>query len=348
MHPDLETLGWDDARAEQFAEHGADGLLAARVVAVHRGALRVIGAGWDRMAPPAGVLRRRAREEGPAALPVTGDWVAVEKDGAVRAVLPRHGALRRGADHEIEIIAANVDLVFVATSLNRDLNVRRLERMLAIAADAGVDTIILLTKGDLSDDPAAAATDIQAQTGARAMAVSVLAGEGLEQVRAALPARRTAVLLGSSGVGKSTLVNELLGEERQRTLTVREDGRGRHATRHRELFVLPGGALVIDTPGIREVSLAGGEGLEDAFSDIADLATMCRFSDCTHHTEPGCAVQAAIEAGTLPAERLEAKERLEREARWIEERMGGAGEAQRRARARAGQRAHRSVKNKRG
>jgi ribosome biogenesis GTPase len=193
-----------------------------------------------------------------------------------------------------------------------------------------VETIILLTKGDLAEDPAAAAADIQAQTGARAMALSVHAGEGLEAVRSALPPRRTAVLLGSSGVGKSTLVNELLGEERQTTMTVREDDRGRHATRHRELFMLPGGALVIDTPGIREVSLAGGEGLEDAFSDIAELAATCRFSDCTHQSEPGCAVRAAIEEGVLAPERLEALQRLEAEAKWIEERTAGRGSRGRR------------------
>lgn len=348
MHPDLEMLGWDETRAEEFAPHADAGLRPARVIAVHRGALRVHGEGWDRMAPPAGALRRQAREEGPSALPVTGDWVAVEDEGAVRALLPRHGALRRGADHEVEVIAANVDLVFVATSLNRDLNVRRIERMLAIAADAGVETIILLTKGDLADDPEAAAADIQAQTGARAMALSVHAGEGVEAVRRALPARRTAVLLGSSGVGKSTLVNELLGEERQRTMAVREDDRGRHATRHRELFMLPGGALVIDTPGIREVSLAGGEGLEDAFADIGVLSAACRFADCSHRAEPGCAVQAAIEAGTLSGERLAAMERLEREARWIEERTGGAGDAARRARGRAAQRGYRTVRGRRG
>jgi ribosome biogenesis GTPase len=327
---DLETLGWNDTRAEQFAAGGFDGLSPARVIAVHRGALQLQGEGWEGSLPVTGALRRQARELGPSALPVTGDWVAVEEDRSVRAVLPRHGALRRGAGHEVEVIAANVDMVFVATSLNRDLNVRRLERMLTIAADAGVETIILLTKGDLAEDPAAAAEDIQAQTGARALAISVFAGEGLDEVRAQLPPRRTAVLLGSSGVGKSTLVNELLGEERQKTLELRDDDRGRHATRHRELFMLPNGALVIDTPGIREVSLAGGEGLDDAFSDIAELARSCKFSDCGHGTEPGCAVQAAIADGTLPAERLEAKERLEKEARWIEERTGQRGRGGRR------------------
>jgi ribosome biogenesis GTPase len=320
VHPDLQALGWDAAREEQFASHAAGGLLPARVIAVHRGAVAVHGEEWERMAPVSGALRRQARSEGRTALPVTGDWVAVEPEGSVQAILPRHGALRRGVDGQVEVVAANVDMAFVTTSLNRDLNVRRLERLLAITAEAGVETLILLTKGDLADDPAAVVASIQEQTGMRAMALSVHDGIGVDELRVHLPPGRTAVLLGSSGVGKSTLVNELLGEERQRTLEVRSDDRGRHATRHRELFTLPGGGLLIDTPGVREVALAGGEGLEDTFADIHALAAACRFSDCSHGTEPGCAVQAAIASGSLPPERLAAMRKLEEEARWIEER----------------------------
>lgn len=347
MQTELEALGWDAERATQFAAHAAAGLVPARVVAVHRGRLTLRGEAGELFAPVSGAIRSRARELGPAELPVTGDWVAVEPQGAVRDLLPRHGAIRRGAEGKVEVVAANVDLALITTSLNRDLNLRRLERLLAIAADAGTEAVVLLTKGDLCDDPAAAAERVEGELGVPVTAVSVLGGWGVEAVRERLLPRRTAVLLGSSGVGKSTLVNRLLGEERQRTMEIRDDDRGRHATRHRELFALPWGALIVDTPGVREVALPGGEGLDETFDDVAELAARCRFSDCTHGSEPGCAVQAAIAEGSLAPERLAAMEQLQREARWIEERQEGAGGAARRGRERASNRAFRSIGHRR-
>ena len=296
-----------------------------------------------------GALRHRAERDGPSSLPAVGDWVAVDQDGAVADVLPRRGALRRiDEDGTVEVLAGHVDLLLVATSLNRDLNVRRIERFLSLGLDGGVPSLVVLTKADLEADPFAVAARIEAAVGAPTVVMSVQDGWGVADLQARLEPRRTAALFGMSGVGKSTLVNALLGEDRQQTLPVRErDDRGRHATTRRELFVLPSGALLIDTPGVRLQRLAGTVGLDEAFADITALAEQCRFADCAHETEPGCAVRAAVEAGELDPARLEAMRRLEREARWAEERQGGPGEVARRARGRAGQLHYRAiVKNK--
>jgi len=325
VDPSMTALGWDSDRERQFAPLAAAGLVPARVLAVHRGHVAVHDR--DELAPVAGIMHHRAAEEGQPALPATGDWVGLEPGGAVREVLPRRGAIRRGAGRDVEVVAANVDLAILATSLNRELNVRRLERMLAIAADDGIQTIVLLTKGDLPGDPAATAAGIERQTGAPTIPISVYDGWGMPALQRHLRPGRTAVVLGSSGVGKSTLVNALLGEARQRVLEVRTvDDRGRHATTHRELFPLPGGALLIDTPGVREASLPGADGVEEAFEDVVELAAQCRFSDCTHASEPGCAVREAVEAGELEADRVAAYGQLAEEARRFEE-------AQRRRRA---------------
>jgi ribosome biogenesis GTPase / thiamine phosphate phosphatase len=263
--------------------------------------------------------------------------------GAVRAVLPRRGVVRRaGGDGREEVLAANVDLLLVAGSLNRELNVRRLERMLALAGP-GVATLVLLTKGDLSADPVGEAMRVQDALGAEALVLSAHDGWGLGALHARLPPRATAALVGSSGVGKSTLVNALLGEERQRTLPVRAgDDRGRHATTRRELLVLPGGALLIDTPGLRTPRPAASTGVEEAFADVEALARGCRFADCSHTSEPACAVRDAVAPGRLAAFR-----KLAREARWAEERQDPAGAAARRARARAAQREYRKAVHRR-
>ena len=287
----LHDLGWDDDRAAELAE----GLVAARVSAVHRDRVHVLGEELAESLPVAGAVGTQ---------PVVGDWVGV-RDGAIRTVLPRRTELAR----EEGTLVANVDLALILTSLNRDLNLRRIERFVALAREGGVTPLVLLTKGDLSQDPAGEAARVSERRGSEVVVLSAQDGWGVPAVRAALAPRRTAVLVGMSGVGKSTLVNLLLGEERQRTLEVREhDDRGRHATTHRELFVLDNGALLIDTPGVRRPGMASAEGIEEAFADIAELARSCRFADCRHEDEPGCAVR-----GVVGEDRLASWRKLERE-----------------------------------
>jgi ribosome biogenesis GTPase / thiamine phosphate phosphatase len=299
----LAALGFDEARAEELAALGEPALEPYRVVAQHRGHI-VLHDG--RMVAVGRALVRRA---GGLA---TGDWVAVAPDGTPRHVLERRGALRRGDD---EVIAANVDLALVMTSANLDLNVRRIERLLALARDGGAQARLILSKVDLTDDPEGAARVLGEQVHEEVLALCAPGGYGLDRVRALLAPGRTTVLLGSSGVGKSTLVNILLGEERQRTAEIRtRDDRGRHATTHRELFALPGGALILDTPGLRLPALAGDEGIAETFEDVEALEAQCRFANCGHTTEPGCAVRAAIEAGELDPGRVAARARLQEEA----------------------------------
>jgi ribosome biogenesis GTPase len=325
LHPELSTLGW----TEGFSHHLDASLRPARVVAVHRGRVAVRGPGEPdgRLAPVAGALLHAG------APPVVGVWVVVDPGGAVREILPRMTALRRIDGAVVEVLAAHVDLGLVVTSANRDLNVRRLERFLALVREGGAPACVLLTKADLLAEPHETAGRLQAQLGAPVLVVSAWTGLGIADLAARLPQRATSALLGSSGVGKSTLVNALLGQERQATLEVRAgDDRGRHATTHRELFALPSGALLVDTPGLRLAALAGEGGLDETFADVATLGDGCRFADCLHEREPGCAVQAAIAAGDLPGERLDALRRLERVTRAAAERRDGPGRAARRAR----------------
>ena len=231
------------------------------------------------------------------------------------------------------MLAANVDVALVVGSLNRDLNVRRLERFLALAADAEADALVVLSKADLSPDPAGAVLDMRAALGGTVpvLAISAADGTGLDALEAWLVPGRTAVLLGSSGVGKTTLLNHLTGEERP-TLPVRgSDDRGRHATTHRELVPLASGALVIDTPGLRLPRLwEQAAGVRSVFADIDTLAAQCRFRDCTHHGEPGCAVTAALADGRLDPDRLEGMEKLAREEAWLATRRDGRTRSERR------------------
>ena len=342
MH-DLTALGWDDALAEEFEPHRRAGLIPGRVSIQHRGAYDVLTAEGELRCDVAGRLYDEAAS--PADLPAVGDWVAVaarpeEAAGTVQAVLARRTKFSRKTAwqaSEEQVLAANVDVALIVTSLNEDMNLRRLERYLTLAWESGATPVLVLTKADLADDVPAVVAEVESVAfGAPVHAISSVTGEGLDELRAHLRPGVTAALLGSSGVGKSTLVNTLVGEELLETREIREDGKGRHTTTRRELIQLPGGALVIDTPGMREVQLwIADEGLEEAFSDVTELFEHCRFSDCAHESEPGCAVKEAIANGTLAPERWESYLKLQRELTHLERRLDKRAQAEERKRWRA-------------
>jgi ribosome biogenesis GTPase / thiamine phosphate phosphatase len=318
----LLELGWSDALAVALAASGGPDLRPGRVVAEERGSLAVATGSGDRSATVAGRLRHAIELDPSVLFPAVGDWVALAEGGGgavVHAVLPRVSAIiRRGPidrSQPTQVLAANVDVAFVVTSLNADFNVRRLERYVAVAWESGATPVVLLSKADL-------ATDIDGQLlaaeavapGVEVLPVSAVSGLGIEAVRRHLGVGRTVVFIGSSGVGKSSLVNALAGEALLAVAAIREDdARGRHTTTRRQLLRLHDG-LVIDTPGLRELALNDGDGLADTFGEIEAVAQACRFSDCRHASEPGCAVRAAIVNGTLAADRLDAYRKLEREA----------------------------------
>jgi ribosome biogenesis GTPase / thiamine phosphate phosphatase len=259
--------------------------------------------------------------------PATGDFVAALPDGPVRAVLSRRGVIARRVDKRAQVLAANVDLALLTAPLPEP-NARQMERLAALAQADGVPVALVLTKADLDPDADRAALDMAREIGlVDAVAVSTRSGDGIAILRTLLSPGDTAVLLGPSGAGKSTLVNALLGEERQATGEIRAgDGRGRHTTVTRELIALPGGALLIDTPGVREVGLWDGAG--ETYADIDELAAACRFADCMHETEPGCAVRDAVEP-----ERIEAWRKLAREQQWVDDRRAAARDREERGRS---------------
>ncbi len=310
----LIDLGWDDGFAASFEPH-KDDCEPARVAAQHRGGYDVLTEGGQRRASLTGRLRHEAASA--AELPAVGDWVALREE-TIHAVLPRRSAFSRKAawaPTEEQVLAANLDAIFVVSGLDADLNLRRLERYLTLAWENGATPVLVLTKADLCEDVDAALFEVeQVAVGVAAHAVSNVNGAGIGELAPYLAPARTVALLGSSGVGKSTLANRLAGEELQATHEIREDGRGRHTTTSRQLIHLPGGALLVDTPGLREVQLwDADEGINEAFADVDELAAGCRFNDCAHLHEPGCAVQAAIDGGRLPRERLQSYRLLQRE-----------------------------------
>ena len=316
----LEIYGWSETLRQQFQSFAAEGLKPGRVIVHQRGPYRIV---TDEGEMPAEMSGRFVRDAEMGGFPAAGDWVAVsirlpERAATIHHVLPRRTAFVRkaaGRGRVAQVVAANVDIAFLALSLNDDLNIRRLERYLAAAHESGARPQIVLTKADLSDEAEAIRADVAAVTGVPVHLVSARAGIGLEALHGALGPGETAVLLGSSGVGKSTLVNALVGEERMATRAIREDdAKGRHTTTHREIVLLPGGGLLLDTPGMRELALwDADEGVSATFEDVEALESACRFSDCKHTSEPGCAVRAAIEAGELDRARWQNYQKLKGE-----------------------------------
>ncbi|MBQ1099523.1 ribosome small subunit-dependent GTPase A [Streptomyces sp. b94] len=318
-HSALAPHGWDEDWADAFAPYAAEGLLPGRVIRVDRGQCDVVTAD--------GVLRADTAfvtPHDPLRVVCTGDWVAVEPDGNpryVRTCLPRRTAFVRSTSSkrsEGQILAANVDHAIVAVSLAAELDLARIERFLALAWESGAQPLVVLTKADLVPDPVTLGHLVQdvetTAPGVPVLAVSAEQGEGLD-VLAAVVAGGTAVLLGQSGAGKSTLANALLGEDVMDVQAIRDvDGKGRHTTTTRNLLVMPGGGVLIDTPGLRGVGLwDASSGVGQVFAEIEELGRDCRFHDCAHESEPGCAVLAAIDTGELPERRLESYRKLMRE-----------------------------------
>lgn len=319
----LEDWGWDERWAAEFAAGPEGGLLPARVTEEHRALYRVMTADGERSARLPGRVRRATAER--AGLPAVGDWVAVravpdERTALVKRILPRRSKLSRRASGEVleeQVIAANLDAVFVMTSLNADFNARRLERFLAVSRESGAQPVLLLNKLDACPEPEPFLAQARAvAAGAPVVALSAKTGRGLEALAEWLAPGRTVGCIGTSGVGKSTLVNRLLGSRLLRTAETRaKDCRGRHTTTHRQLFLLPGGSILLDTPGMREMQFWDAErGLAQTFEEIDALAPACRFKDCRHDAEPGCAVKAAVAEGRVAAARLESWRKLKGES----------------------------------
>ena len=314
-------LGWTPERETEFEQYRDDGLRPARVAVEHRSAYVLYGERGEVRAELAGRLRH---EE---IWPAVGDWVGVREPATIAEVLPRRTVFSRKEPWlaaKEQVLAANADTVFVTTALTpADFKPRRLERYLATAWESGAQPAIVLTKTDLCDDVEAAVLEVEAVAfGVSIHTVNGLTGEGVGELSPYLAGDRTVALLGSSGVGKSTIVNHLAGGTVMPVAEIGSDGRGRHTTRHRELLPLPGGGLVLDTPGLRELQLWDvSQGLEQTFEDVAALALTCRFGDCAHESEPGCAIREALRSGALPRERFDSWRKLQRELGRLERRL---------------------------
>lgn len=322
---DLTALGWGPAFVEAFESHAARGLVPARVALEHTHIYRVLSADGEWLARVSGRLRHEAAHR--ADFPGVGDWVAVEPpaqdgDARIHAVLPRFSRFSRraaGDPTEEQIVAANINTVFLVSGLDLDFNPRRIERYLVVAWESGATPVVVLNKADLVDEPGRFIDEVQRLAPAVAVhAVSCRAAETLAPLHEYLRSGQTAALLGSSGVGKSSIVNRLLGQELLTVRDIREDDRGRHTTTFRRLVPIPGGGLLMDTPGMRTVLLwDGAEGLSQVFEEIEELGRGCRFRDCSHDREPGCAVREAAESGVLDLSRLLSYRKLRREERYM-------------------------------
>jgi ribosome biogenesis GTPase len=314
----LQDIGWDAFFADAFGPYATDNLIPARVSARHHGPCELLTA----LGPMGGIPAGKLSEED---LPAVGDWVAVrpldgERKAVIEAVLPRRTSFSRKEAFQRtveQVVAANIDTVFVVTAFGFDLNPRRLERYLTSAWDSGSTPVVVVNKRDTAEDPYSELLEVEPVTmGVAVCSVSAVTGEGLDALEPYLQHGQTVALLGSSGVGKSTLVNRFVGRQVVATADTSAGGRGRHTTSHRELVPLPSGAVLLDTPGMRELQLwADEEVLDTTFSEISELAAQCKFSDCAHSTEPGCAIRLALREGRLSHERWTSFCKLQRELR---------------------------------
>ena len=323
---DLTTFGWREFFATNFESYAEGGYTVGRVALEHKNLFRLYTQYGDVLAEISGKLRHEAASR--SDLPAVGDWVVIRSQpeggrALIHAVLPRRTSFARkiaGSRTEEQIVGANIDTVFLTTSLNQDFSLRRIERYLIVAWESGANPIVVLSKSDLCDRVSDVMTEVESVArGVPIHAISVVTGQGLEDIAQYFERGQTVALLGSSGVGKSTLINHLTGVDHLRVQTVREhDDRGRHTTTHRELILLPAGGLVLDTPGMRELQLwDGDESLQVVFDEIESLAGKCFFSDCRHQDEPRCAVREALVAGTIDPGRYESYEKLQKELQYL-------------------------------
>ncbi len=324
----INEYGWNEYFERQWKERSTEGMHAGRIVADFGQMLRVVTNQGEKS-----VNRPIQKADNSIQLAV-GDWVALEQlaegtEMVIRFVLDRKTKFSRaaaGIEVKEQIVAANADTVFIIQSLNKDFNMKRLERYMIAAWDSGATPVVVLTKVDCCEDAGDKISMVYKTTpGVDVYAISAVTGQGLEQIRKFLESGKTVALLGSSGVGKSTLVNTLAGEEMLKTQEIRnDDSRGRHTTTHRELILLPGGGLILDTPGMRALSLWEADiGMDIMFGDIEELTALCRFHDCKHQNEPGCAVREALDAGKLELLRWESWLKLQKELAHLEAKKEG-------------------------
>jgi ribosome biogenesis GTPase / thiamine phosphate phosphatase len=353
---DLNALGWGEFFDVAFQPYRELGHFAGRVVLEERGEYRLYAEHGELSARVRGKLRFDS--ESAADFPAVGDWVAVstrERDGLaqIQAVLPRRSKFSRkaaGANSEEQIVAANVDTVFLVQGLDHDFNLRRLERYLVAAFESNAAPVVILSKADLCEDVEQKTLAAESVApGTPVHAISCVSGQGLEALDQFVLPGVTVAFLGSSGAGKSTLINKIVGEDIQKTAEVREhDSRGRHTTTHRELLLLKTGGLLIDTPGMRELQMWDASGsLDLAFSDIQSIAATCYFTNCRHQNEPGCAVREALADGSLDAGRYESYVKLEKELEYLDSRMDARLHLKRKSREKKIHRAYRTIKPKR-
>jgi ribosome biogenesis GTPase len=354
MH-DLKTLGWDSFFEKEFEPFKNEGYGVGRVALEHKGGYRLYTESGEIPAEITGRVRFEAA--GRADFPAVGDWVVItiqptEAKASIHVILPRKSKFSRkiaGSVTDEQIVATNIDTVFLIQSLDKNYNLRRLERYLVLALESGADPVIILSKADVCESVEERRLEVEAIAPAVPVhAISTKMGEGLEQLNAYIGAGRTIAFLGMSGVGKSTLINRLVGRDVQKVREVRaHDDRGVHTTRHRELVVLPTGGLLVDTPGMRELQLWDvGEGLSDSFTDVETIAAQCRFSNCTHRQEPDCAVREAVENKSLDSKRLENYLKMGKELEHLESRQDTKVQLKRKERDRKFHKEYNKVKRR--